>query len=68
VRVLDEPTEGLDAATARALVADLLDTPTTVLLLTHRPEGLDRVDRVLHLEAGRLVEPARGDPSVALAG
>ncbi len=67
VRVLDEPTEGLDAETAEALMADLLDTPATVLLLTHRPEGLDRVDRELHLEGGRLTEPARGEPSVALS-
>ncbi|NMO91252.1 thiol reductant ABC exporter subunit CydC [Actinomycetospora sp. TBRC 11914] len=68
VRVLDEPTEGLDVETAEALMADLLDTPATVLLLTHRPEGLDRVDRVLHLEDGRLVDTARGEPSVALVG
>jgi ATP-binding cassette subfamily C protein CydCD len=58
VLVLDEPTEGLDTETAEALLADLLDTPATVLLLTHRPEGLDRMDRVLHLEDGRLRERA----------
>jgi ATP-binding cassette subfamily C protein CydCD len=54
VLVLDEPTEGLDHATAEALMADLLDTPATVLLLTHRTEGLDRMDRVLTLEGGRV--------------
>ena len=53
--VLDEPTEGLDAETAEALMADLLDTPRrTVLLLTHRREGLDRMDQVLELADGRL--------------
>jgi ATP-binding cassette subfamily C protein CydCD len=56
VLVLDEPTEGLDAGTAEALMADLLDTTATVLLLTHRREGLDRMDRVMRLEDGRLVE------------
>ena len=55
VLVLDEPTEGLDAGTAEALMADLLDTSATVLLLTHRREGLDRMDEVLRLEDGRLV-------------
>jgi ATP-binding cassette, subfamily C, bacterial CydCD len=50
VLVLDEPTEGLDPGTAEALMADLLDTPATVLLLTHRIEGLDRMDQVRHLE------------------
>jgi ATP-binding cassette subfamily C protein CydCD len=45
--ILDEPTEGLDAPTAEALMADLLDAAQgrTVLLLTHRTEGLDRCDR-----------------------
>jgi ATP-binding cassette subfamily C protein CydCD len=68
VLVLDEPTEALDADTAEALVADLLDTSATVLLLTHRTEGLDRMDQVLRLEGGRLVRTVRGEPSVALSG
>ncbi|ROP42916.1 thiol reductant ABC exporter subunit CydD [Pseudokineococcus lusitanus] len=53
VLVLDEPTEGLDEPTAEALVADLLDAASGrgVLLLTHRPEGLDRVDVVHRLGA-----------------
>lgn len=68
VLVLDEPTEGLDADTAETLMADLLDTSATVLLLTHRPEGLDRMDEVLHLADGALAcSPERGEPSVAPA-
>jgi thiol reductant ABC exporter CydC subunit len=56
VVVLDEPTEGLDPPTAAALVADLLDATAgrSVVLITHRPEGLDRVDAVLELADGRL--------------
>ncbi|WP_084599713.1 thiol reductant ABC exporter subunit CydC [Actinoplanes subtropicus] len=52
VLILDEPTEGLDTDLAEALMADLLDAAAgrTVLLLTHRPEGLDRVDEVIDLE------------------
>ncbi|NMO51585.1 thiol reductant ABC exporter subunit CydC [Actinoplanes sp. TBRC 11911] len=51
--ILDEPTEGLDADVAEALMADLLDAADgrTVLMLTHRSEGLDRVDRILTLDA-----------------
>jgi ATP-binding cassette subfamily C protein CydCD len=57
VLVLDEPTEGLDSPTAAALVADLFDATSdrTVLMLGHRPEGLDLVDRVYTLVGGRLV-------------
>ena len=54
--ILDEPTEGLDRAGAEALMADLLGAAAgrTVLVLTHRPEGLDRVDRTLVLDGGRI--------------
>jgi thiol reductant ABC exporter CydC subunit len=46
VLVLDEPTAHLDAPTAKRLIADVLDASDTrsVLLITHRPEGLDRMD------------------------
>jgi ABC-type multidrug transport system fused ATPase/permease subunit len=51
VVVLDEPTAHLDAPTAERLIDDVLDAVTgcTVLLITHRPEGLDRMDDVLRL-------------------
>ena len=54
VWILDEPTEGLDVETAEALMADLLDTPASVLLLTHRTEGLDRMDSIVELVDGRV--------------
>ena len=49
VVVLDEPTAHLDPETAEALMRDLLETTEgkSVLLITHRPEGLDRVDRIV---------------------
>ena len=51
VLVLDEPTAHLDAATAQAVVRDAFDAAAgrTVLLITHRPEGLDLVDEVVTL-------------------
>jgi thiol reductant ABC exporter CydC subunit len=54
VLLLDEPTAHLDEATAQALVADVLDAADghSVLLITHRPEGLDLVDEVIVLPAG----------------
>ncbi|MGZ4350760.1 MAG: ATP-binding cassette domain-containing protein, partial [Solirubrobacteraceae bacterium] len=51
VLVLDEPTAHLDPQTAAALVSDVLAAAgdRTVLLITHRTEGLDLVDRVVSL-------------------
>jgi ABC-type transport system involved in cytochrome bd biosynthesis fused ATPase/permease subunit len=51
VLVLDEPTAHLDAPTAAALVRDVFAAAAdrTVLLITHRSEGLDLVDRVVSL-------------------
>ena len=53
VLVLDEPTAHLDAPTAARLIDDVLDAAAdrTVLLITHRPEGLDRMDEVVRLPA-----------------
>ncbi|MEU8677364.1 thiol reductant ABC exporter subunit CydD [Streptomyces sp. NPDC048560] len=58
VLVLDEPAEHLDLATADALTADLLTATRgrTTLLITHRLEGLDAVDEVIVLDAGRVVQ------------
>jgi ABC-type transport system involved in cytochrome bd biosynthesis fused ATPase/permease subunit len=53
VLILDEPTEHLDPATARALIEEVIDSAgeRTVLLITHRSEGLDLVDEVVTLPA-----------------
>jgi ABC-type multidrug transport system fused ATPase/permease subunit len=60
VLVLDEPTAHLDAATASALMDDILTAAEdrTVLLITHRPEGLEQLDEVVTLDEGRIVEAA----------
>jgi thiol reductant ABC exporter CydC subunit len=53
VLVLDEPTAHLDPRTAERLVDDVLDAAEdrTVLLITHRPEGLGRMDGIVALTA-----------------
>lgn len=58
VLVLDEPTAHLDPPTAEALTEDLLDATIgrTTVLITHRYAGLDRVDEVVVLDRGRVVE------------
>jgi ATP-binding cassette, subfamily C, bacterial CydC len=62
VIVLDEPTAHVDAETAGPLLDDLLDAAgdRTVLLITHRPEALERMDEIVRLEAGARVESSAG--------
>ena len=54
--LLDEPTEGLDPATEQAILALLLEHARnrTVLMISHRPAGLERMDRIALLENGRI--------------
>jgi thiol reductant ABC exporter CydC subunit len=69
ILVLDEPGEHLDPPAADALTADLLALTEgrSTLLVTHRLTGLEKVDEIVVLEAGRVVE--RGTHSdLVLAG
>jgi ATP-binding cassette, subfamily C, bacterial CydC len=58
VLILDEPTAHLDPETAGALLGDVFAAAgrRSVLLITHRPEGLDLVDQIVTLAAGRVVD------------
>jgi thiol reductant ABC exporter CydC subunit len=53
VLVLDEPTAHLDRETAQAVIGEAFDAAgdRSVLLITHRDEGLDMVDEVVTLGA-----------------
>ncbi len=55
VLVLDEPTAHLDPATRDAVLDDVLAATEgrTVVLITHDPAGLDRLDEVVELTAAR---------------
>ena len=73
VLVLDEPTSHLDPTTAGRLLDEVLDATAgrTVLLITHRPEGLERMDEVVRLEAARVVPVPRmplGAPATPASG
>jgi ATP-binding cassette, subfamily C, bacterial CydC len=56
VLILDEPTAHLDAPTAKTLMREVFDAARgrSVLLISHRSEGLDLVDETLVLEGGRI--------------
>lgn len=57
---LDEPTTGIDVASARQLrqlIADLHDTGTTIFLTTHYIEEAERLcDRIAFIVSGRIVK------------
>jgi ATP-binding cassette subfamily C protein CydC len=60
VLILDEPATGLDAATERAFLTTLNDVAAgrTVILIVHRLVGVERLDRIFRLSAGRAVAAA----------
>lgn len=57
ILLLDEPTEGLDAETERSVLAALAPAMQgrTVVTISHRPAPLAAMDRVVRLEAGRII-------------
>ncbi|MFV2103805.1 thiol reductant ABC exporter subunit CydC [Micromonospora sp. LOL_024] len=71
VLVLDEPTEGLDPAAAdEVLASTLAATPAahSVLLITHRLNGLAEFDEVVVVDAGRVVQRGRHAELVTTPG
>ncbi len=60
--ILDEPTANLDpeAAAAVAAAVERLAGERSVLVISHDPEAVERADRIVHLESGRIVSQAAG--------
>jgi ATP-binding cassette subfamily C protein CydC len=60
VLILDEPCAGLDADTERAFLATLNEVTDgrSILLIAHRLTGVERLDRIWRLSAGRAVAAA----------
>jgi thiol reductant ABC exporter CydC subunit len=56
ILVLDEPISGLDPVTAEAVMDDLLEATRerSLILITHRPIGLDRMDEIIVMEDGEV--------------
>jgi thiol reductant ABC exporter CydD subunit len=59
--ILDEPTADLDPASAGAVhtAIDRIRAGRTALLVAHRPELAALADRIVSIEAGRVVEPTK---------
>ena len=70
VLILDEPTANLDTASERDLLAALapLMVGRTTLIITHSLFGLERVDEILVLERGRIVERGRHEALLRRTG
>jgi ATP-binding cassette subfamily C protein CydC len=68
--ILDEPTAHLDALTERALLDTLRPVMAgrTTLLITHRLVGLETMDEIVVLRAGRVIERGRHADLLALRG
>ena len=68
VLVLDEATSHLDAATEAALQARLETLRCTQLVIAHRLATVRHADRILVMQAGRLVQSGRFDELAAVPG
>jgi len=60
ILILDEPCAGLDAETERQFLETLNDAADgrTVVLITHRLTGVERLDRIFRLSAGKAIVAA----------
>jgi ATP-binding cassette subfamily C protein CydC len=60
ILILDEPAAGLDGETERAFLSTLNNVAEgrTVLLIAHRLTGVERLDRIWRISAGRAVAAA----------
>lgn len=70
ILILDEPTSALDPQTEAAIMATLeeLMRGRTTLIITHRIATIHKVDHIVVLGGGTVVEQGRGDELVARGG
>jgi thiol reductant ABC exporter CydC subunit len=70
VSIFDEPGEHLDTATADALMAEVVEASQeqTVIVISHRLAGMERMDEIVVLDAGRVVERGTHATLVAAGG
>ena len=70
VVLLDEPLEGLDQVTRKALHRDLMEyvQDKTCLYITHQLEGLEQMDRILFMDKGQIVEDGTYEELIDLRG
>ncbi|ELQ6221096.1 heme ABC transporter ATP-binding protein/permease CydC [Cronobacter turicensis] len=70
VLLLDEPTEGLDAETERQILTLVKEVAAqkTLLMVTHRLQGLTAFDRIIVMDNGQITEQGSHKELLALQG
>lgn len=70
ILLLDEPTSGLDSENERLIMSALeeLSSGRTVLMLTHRMANIEKTDRIMVLEEGRIVEQGTYEELIEAGG
>lgn len=70
VILLDEPTEGLDAKTEKQILLQLQQhcCDKTLLVITHRLQGLEKMDQIYVMDDGKIIEQATHEELLKLQG
>jgi subfamily B ATP-binding cassette protein MsbA len=70
ILILDEPTSGLDAVSERTVMQalELAATGRTTFIIAHRLTTVRFADRIVVLDAGRIVETGTNDELLAMNG
>lgn len=72
VLILDEPTEGLDPETARQVMHNIVQhvqaNRQSLLLITHRLQGLEQMDCIQVMDKGRIIEAGNHPELLAAQG
>lgn len=70
VILLDEPTEGLDAKTEKQILLKLQQhcSNKTLLVITHRLQGLEKMDQIYVMDDGKIIEQATHKELLQLQG
>ncbi|WGL99259.1 cysteine/glutathione ABC transporter ATP-binding protein/permease CydC [Arsenophonus sp. aPb] len=70
VILLDEPTEGLDAKTEKQILIQLQQhcCDKTLLVITHRLQGLEKMDQIYVMDDGKIIEQATHEELLQLQG
>lgn len=68
VLIFDEPTAHLDPDTEQKLVDAILAEDRSILWISHRLTGMEQMDEILVMDAGKIVERGTHDQLLAMQG